>query len=227
MLLSGNDIKAAVNRHTFYRDLGKHRDPRDIETEKAYSQPRLVISDFDESRLNPNSYNLRLASELLVYMPESRYPDGSLSGRAPGLPTLWPSAWYPNTPAYLDTRSENPTVPTTIPTHGLILEPGVLYLGQTMEYTETHNCAPFIEGRSSIGRLGMSIHVTAGFGDVGFCGTWTLEITVVHPVQVYPGLEVCQICYSQVTPGGPTYKGRYQGQREPVASRLHLKKENA
>ena len=73
---------------------------------------------------------------------------------------------------------------------GFVLQPGVLYLGVTEEYTETHNAVPFLEGKSSIGRLGIDIHATAGKGDVGFCNTWTLEISCVHPVRVYPGMPI-------------------------------------
>jgi len=52
-----------------------------------------------------------------------------------------------------------------------------------------------IEGRSSVGRLGLFVHVTAGFGDVGFCGYWTLEMFAIQPVRVYPGVPICQIFY--------------------------------
>ena len=55
-----------------------------------------------------------------------------------------------------------------------------------------------IEGRSSVGRLGLFVHVTAGFGDVGFCGFWTLEMFAVQPVRVYPGVPICQIFYHEI-----------------------------
>ena len=76
--------------------------------------------------------------------------------------------------------------------------PGTLYLGVTEEYTETHHTVPFLEGKSSIGRLGIDIHATAGKGDVGFCNTWTLEISCVHPVRVYAGMPVGQLIYFKV-----------------------------
>ena len=74
-----------------------------------------------------------------------------------------------------------------------MLEPNRLYLGRTGEHTETKNLVPMLEGRSSIGRLGLFVHVTAGFGDVGFRGFWTLEIFCVQPIRIYSGLEICQI----------------------------------
>lgn len=127
---------------------------------------KIWISDFDEKRLNPNSYNLRSHHELLVYDSNE-----------------------------LDMKRENPVRLLTIPPEGLRLEPGRLYLGRTKEHTRTEGFVPMLEGRSSVGRLGLFIHVTAGFGDVGFAGYWTLEIFCVQPLIIYPDVEICQIYY--------------------------------
>jgi dCTP deaminase len=129
----------------------------------------IVIDPFDESRLNPNSYNLTLHDELMVYEE-----------------------------VVLDMRKANRVRRVAIPAEGLVLRPNQLYLGRTVERTETHNLVPMIEGRSSIGRLGLFVHVTAGFGDVGFCGFWTLEMFAVQPVRVYPGVAICQIFYHAI-----------------------------
>lgn len=129
----------------------------------------IKIDPYDERRLNPNSYNLCLHHELMVY-------DNPI----------------------LDMKKTNDAHLITIPETGLVLQPGTLYLGRTLEYTETHNLVPMLEGRSSVGRLGVFIHVTAGFGDVGFCGFWTLEIMCVQPVRIYPGVEICQIFYHTI-----------------------------
>jgi dCTP deaminase len=129
----------------------------------------IVIDPFDESRLNPNSYNLSLHHELMTYEE-----------------------------VVLDMRKSNRVRRMTIPEEGLVLNPNQLYLGRTIERTETHNLVPMIEGRSSIGRLGLFVHVTAGFGDVGFCGYWTLEMFAVQPVRIYPGVPICQIFYHQI-----------------------------
>ena len=68
-----------------------------------------------------------------------------------------------------------------------------------------------IEGRSSIGRLGLFVHVTAGFGDVGFAGYWTLEMFAVQPVKIYPGVSICQIFYHEISGDVEEYKsGKYQ-----------------
>ena len=129
----------------------------------------IIIEPFYEMQLNPNSYNLRLHNELIVYKNK-----------------------------ILDMKKENEVEKIIIPQEGLLIQPGKLYLGRTLEYTKTKNYVPMLEGRSSIGRLGLFIHVTAGFGDVGFNGFWTLEIMCIHPVRIYPEVEICQIFYHAI-----------------------------
>lgn len=149
---------------------------------KELSGNDIIIKPFDETRINPNSYNLRLSNELLVY---DNYE--------------------------LDMKQKNTASRITIPREGLLLEPNKLYLGKTIEYTETHNLVPMLEGRSSIGRLGMFIHVTAGFGDVGFKGYWTLEIFCVQPIRIYAGVEVCQMYFHTIEGDYDSYNGgKYQ-----------------
>lgn len=142
----------------------------------------IIINPFNESQLNPNSYNLRLHSDLLVYQDD-----------------------------VLDMKKEHSTRQLTIPDDGLVLETGKLYLGRTVEYTETHGYVPMLEGRSSVGRLGLFVHVTAGFGDVGFCGFWTVEIFCVQPIRIYPNVEICQIYYHGIDGDYDNYSsGKYQ-----------------
>lgn len=100
--------------------------------------------------------------------------------------------------AELDARRHNTITHFEIPPEGIVLLPHVLYLGVTQEYTETHAHVPFLEGKSSTGRLGIDIHATAGKGDVGFCGNWTLEISVKIPVRVYAGMPIGQLIYFPV-----------------------------
>lgn len=142
----------------------------------------IIIEPFDEKRINPNSYNLSLADELLVYQNRE-----------------------------LDMKIANPVKKLVIPKEGLLLEPNRLYLGRTNEYTKTERYIPMLEGRSSTGRLGLFIHVTAGFGDVGFAGYWTLEIFCVQPVRIYPNVEICQIYYHDINGEYDRYQsGKYQ-----------------
>jgi dCTP deaminase len=109
-----------------------------------------------------------------------------------------------------------------IPEEGLVLEPGKLYLGRTMEYTGTDKYVPMLEGRSSIGRLGLFIHVTAGFGDVGFKGYWTLEIFCVQPIKIYSNVELCQIYYHSIEGAYDEYaSGKYQNNESVQPSLLY------
>ena len=111
----------------------------------------------------------------------------------------------------LDMAKPNSASVIKIPEEGFVLQPNVLYLGRTNEYTKTENYIPMLEGRSSVGRLGVFIHVTAGFGDVGFAGYWTLEIFCVQPIRIYPNVEICQIYYHDIDGEYDTYKsGKYQ-----------------
>jgi dCTP deaminase len=146
----------------------------------------IVLDPFDESRLNPNSYNLTLHDELLTYEE-----------------------------VVLDMAAPNRTRRLRIPKEGLVLTPQKLYLGRTAERTETHNLVPMIEGRSSIGRLGLFVHVTTGFGDVGFCGYWTLEMFAIQPIRIYPGVPICQIFYHEISGQITEYHSdKYQHNRD-------------
>lgn len=125
----------------------------------------------------------------------------------------------------IDSKKDNKVRNYVIPAEGKILLPGILYLGSTIEYTEAHEHVPFLEGKSSVGRLGISVHSTAGVGDVGFCGHWTLEISVVQPVRVYAGMPIAQILFFEVKSkpvrmyGGNGSKYQRQGAK-PVASMM-------
>lgn len=153
----------------------------------------IFIEPFDPSQLNPNSYNLKLHNKLLV---------------------------YENT--ILDMKTENKAHEINIPEEGLLLETNKLYLGRTVEYTRTDKLVPMLEGRSSVGRLGMFIHVTAGFGDVGFSGFWTLEIFCVQPIRIYPGVEICQIYYHDILGEYKKYEnGKYQNNQGIQPSMLY------
>ena len=150
----------------------------------AVREGRIEISDFDEKRLNPNSYNMRLGHNLMAFtgpLDMRKKFDGILID--------------------LEKLGDN----------GYMLEPDVLYLGSTIERVSTQYYVPLLHGRSSFGRLGISVHISAGFGDIGFNGNWTLGISCVVPVRVYSGAEVCQCAFH--TPYGNIdmlYDGRYQ-----------------
>jgi dCTP deaminase len=130
----------------------------------------IVITPFNRKYLGSNSYDVHLGEWLAMYKEE-----------------------------ILDAKEHNHVRYFKIPKEGLILVPSKLYLGVTQEYTETHRHVPFLEGKSSIGRLGIDIHATAGKGDIGFCNTWTLEISVRQPVRIYAGMPIGQIIYFEVS----------------------------
>lgn len=153
----------------------------------------IFIDPFHPSQLNPNSYNLRLHPDLLIYTEE-----------------------------VLDMKHPNPYERITIPEDGLVLQPGRLYLGRTVESTRAENCAPKLEGRSSVGRLGIFIHVTAGLGNVGANGFWTLEIACVQPVRIYPNVEICQIYFHQIVGEHEKYlNGKYSNNTDIQPSLMY------
>ncbi|MDX2196811.1 MAG: dCTP deaminase [Cytophagales bacterium] len=126
----------------------------------------IIIEPFEIECLGTNSYDVHLGKYLAVYKDR-----------------------------VLDAKNHNLIDTFEIPEHGFVLEPHTLYLGVTKEYTETHAHVPFLEGKSSVGRLGIDIHATAGKGDVGFCNYWTLEISVKQHVRVYYNMPIGQLIY--------------------------------
>ena len=140
---------------------------------------KIVIEPFRRDCLGTNSYDVHLGIHLATYKD-----------------------------AELDAKKHNTIEHFEIPEEGFVLQPGRLYLGVTEEYTETHNSVPFLEGKSSTGRLGIDIHATAGKGDVGFCNHWTLEISVAMPVRIYAGMPIGQLIYFVVEGDIETFYNR-------------------
>ena len=126
----------------------------------------IIIEPFQKDCLGTNSYDVHLGKYLATYRNR-----------------------------VLDSKAHNEIDHFEIPKDGFVLQPNTLYLGVTLEYTETHRHVPFLEGKSSTGRLGIDIHATAGKGDVGFCNTWTLEISCAQPVKIYAGMPIGQLIY--------------------------------
>lgn len=141
----------------------------DTQIIEQIEKKEIVIEPFDIMHLGTNSYDVHLGKYLAVYEDYE-----------------------------LDAKKHNKIKEIIIEKEGFLLKPGTLYLGVTEEYTETHNAVPFLEGKSSIGRLGIDIHATAGKGDVGFCNSWTLEISCVQPVRVYASMPIGQLIYFKI-----------------------------
>ena len=157
----------------------------------------IKITPFNAAWLGSNSYDVHLGSTLATYKNH-----------------------------ILDAKQHNEIEYFEIPDEGFVLYPHVFYLGVTLEYTETHAHVPFLEGKSSTGRLGIDIHATAGKGDVGFCGNWTLEISVKQPVKIYKGMPIGQVIYFPVegeiiTPYNKKGNAKYNAQPDrPIESMM-------
>ncbi len=160
---------------------------------KQIEEGNIVIKPFDKKNIGPNSYSLHIADELVIYDED-----------------------------VLECKKPNKTRTVKIPQEGYILRPGELYLSRTLEYTETNHLVPILYGKLSLASLGVTIHITAGFGDIGFKGTWTLEICCIKPVRIYPNMKVAQICYFPVVgDDNIKYTGKYLGQIDATASRIY------
>lgn len=123
---------------------------------------------------------------------------------------------------FLNTKSPTKTKTIKIPEEGLILKPNELYIGRTNEYTKTYGFVPLLASPEELDAIGMKIHVTAGFGDNGFEGTWTLEIVCANPTIVYPNMVIGRIYYYPLIGGASMeYRGKYFKQVEATASRLY------
>jgi dCTP deaminase len=147
----------------------------------AIEKGDIVISPFERSQLGSNSYDVRLGKHIKMYdESQMQWGHDPIGGRMV---------------RYIDAKKDNPTVELEIPETGLILMPDMFYLGSTLEYTETHKHVPYIEGKSSTGRLSVDIHATAAKGDVNFRGFFTLELSCKVPVKVYAGMPIGQITY--------------------------------
>lgn len=136
---------------------------------KEIKKGTIVIEPFKRGDLGSNSYDVHLGKYLGIYQERE-----------------------------LDAKKHNKIRIIEIPNEGYLIHPGTLYLAVTKEYTETHEHVPFLEGKSSTGRLGINIHATAGKGDVGYCNFWTLEISCIQPIKLYVGMPIGQLIYHTV-----------------------------
>lgn len=159
---------------------------------KEIDQGTIVIDPFNQDQLNPNSYNLRLSKELLVYKN-----------------------------SVLDMKENNQTEELEIPEDGIILEPNRLYLARTIEYVKTDHYIMLLEGRSSIARLGLFVHITAGLGNIGSSGRWTLELVAVQPLRIYAGVQLCQLLFHKIEGEYDLYHKKYKANSEVQSSLLY------
>lgn len=168
-----------------------------------YQHGNIHIEPYNLSQLGPNSYDVKLGNTLKTY--NNVLVNGEM---------------------ILDVKTNNSTTSINIPEEGLVLRPGILYLGTTLEAIGSDHYVPMYEGRSSMARLGIQSHISAGFGDVGFKSKWTLEITVIHPVRIYPEMKIGQIYFHTINQSSNIksnrYNGKYKYQNDPQQSRSYL-----
>jgi dCTP deaminase len=153
---------------------------------------KITITPFDEKYINPNSYDFRLGDTLVVYKSKE-----------------------------LDAKALNETETITIPEEGIVLQPDMLYLGYTIETVGSNHYVPILHGKSSTGRMGLFIHITADLVDIGFEGHFTLMMHAVQPLRVYPGMRIGQVTFWQATGAVNLYTGKYQGSSAPMASQVY------
>jgi dCTP deaminase len=167
----------------------------------------VVIEPYDDGDLQPSSVDLHLDRTFRVFR-NNRYP-------------------------YIDPRQAQPDITEMVTVRedeSFILHPGEFVLGQTLEWVELpDDLVARLEGKSSLGRLGLLIHSTAGYVDPGWRGNLTLELSNVSnlPIALYPGMRIGQISFLEMTspverPYGSAGLGsKYQGQSEPTESAFH------
>lgn len=204
------------------------------EIEREIEEGNIEVDPFDPSNISPNSLDLTLSEDLKVYVNDQGtpldvayddarniYPQNGVANQRKKLVEYLQSEG-----SILDMRQRPETKKLTIPEDGRVLLPGRGYLGRTDERVSTDHYVPVLQGRSSLGRLFVEVHHTAGWGDVGWSGSWTLEIRVLHPIRVYPGVRVCQVGFHPIDGERLLYRDRrgskYEGQKEPEESRMFL-----
>ncbi len=161
------------------------------EISKQVKKNKIIISPFDENCINPNSYNLELGDYLKVYEDD-----------------------------VLDSKKSLKTKTIQIPDEGLVLEPNKIYLGFTKETIGSDFFVPTITGRSSTGRLGLFVQITADLIDIGFKGNLTFQLHVVQPLRIYKGMKIGQIIFWKPKGKIQLYSGKYQNSVGPQESKV-------
>ena len=177
----------------------------DSEIEAAVKNEDIFIDPYNPKHVNPVSYDLTLGRGVVVYASWVR-PWANLLGAEDG------SRFEPLS-GILDVK-ERPVLHEyrIDPSLGWVLKPGIGYLMHTQEIIRTHKYEPVLDGKSSVGRLFIQTHCTAGYGDPGFSGQYTLEVLVRHTVRVYPGMRIAQIRFHTISGDiARPYDGNYKG----------------
>lgn len=151
----------------------------------------VIIEPYSPENLNPNSYNFHLGDYVLVYRN-----------------------------MILDPKLPQPVERVDIPDEGLVLYPDRIYLGYIRERMGSEKYVPIINGRSSTGRLGLFVHITANLIDIGSINNWTLQMHAVQPVRVYRGMSIGQVTFWRTYGDIKLYDGKYKDSSGPVESQI-------
>lgn len=185
----------------------------------------IVIEPFNPDFLGPNSMDVTLHPMLKTYVPLIAKRDKNFDDNY----VVFLDTTIDST-SYLDLAKDDPVFELEIPEEGLIIIPGIMYLGSTNERAGSSHLIPMYEGRSSIARKAIHSHISAGFGDIGFQSNWTLEISVIHPVKIYRNVRIGQVYWHRVDPAylkilhetGDLYNGKYIDQSTAQSSKSYL-----
>lgn len=169
------------------------------EIKKEIKEGNIYIKPFNEELLNTNSLDIRISNYIAIYK------DGALD----------------TSRKYSDRDLHRFDI-----SRGFTLKPGELYLANSIESTISNKYVPILFGKSSLARLGIVIHQTAGFGDIGWgyvdgkitYPTWTLEITVTKPVRIYGGMKIGQVIFEETKGEIEYYNGLYNHQKDAKPS---------
>lgn len=162
-----------------------------LKIKEEVERKKIWIDPFCENQINPNSYNFRLGNQLKIYANH-----------------------------ILDPKKNNETILIDIPPEGYVLQPTKLYLGHTKEVMGSEHYVPIIRGRSSIGRIGLFVHITADLIDIGSINQWTLQMHCVQPVKIFAGMQIGQVTFWHIEGDITLYNGKYQHSLGPTASKI-------
>jgi dCTP deaminase len=158
----------------------------------ARARGEITIEPFSENHVGPNSYDFTLGERCKIYKNIE-----------------------------LDAAKENLTDDLFVDRTGIQLAPGRIYLFNTAEIIGSSHFVPIIRGRSSVGRLGLFVHITADLINIGSLNQLTLQLTAMQPVRVYPGMLIGQVTFWQVEGEIEHYRGKYQGVQSPASSQSY------
>jgi dCTP deaminase len=153
---------------------------------------RIIITPFDPKHITTNSYDFHLGNTLLI----SR--DVTIDPKKPS--------------SFDDVK---------LTEEGYVLQPNQLYLGHTEEIMGSDVYVPIIRGRSTTGRMGLFVHITADLIDIGSISQWTLMLHATQPVKIYPGMSIGQVTFWVTSGKVNLYTGKYKGLEGPQASRIY------